>query len=170
MEQQYYLHSKHEDESPLVALIHKCGSSTISNALHAAHTVMVDKSDSYPVRIAFIRDPIERIKSWYSFLTGIAETGSQTIYHIDISTYESFIDSALSNPGLVIFQPYSTGFQNLTDVYKLSDIESVWPKYFKLRRKPSRSNAFYPHPGINDYRLDELRDLYREDLELWRSL
>jgi hypothetical protein len=157
---------------PLVAQIHKCGSSAIEFALHEYETVPVEESHSYDVRVGFIRNPVKRFKSWYSFIRGQYLEGHR-LSDMPVSVVESYhgwVDYALENLMEQFVAPYTTTFPNMTNVHKLSDIEKVWRDYFVGWRRPTQQNAFYPAEDIDDYRLKDIERAYAGDLDLWHSL
>lgn len=93
------------DEKTLVCAVPKVGSQSIQEALSSVkgYIVTPEKALQIEKRIAFVRDPLERLISCFSHFWWLGKRGSKNAYYpLEIGTddiqadYERFIDHVLS--------------------------------------------------------------------------
>lgn len=157
-----------------MSCIPKNGSTSMRNAMPSNKIYENDEVLDVPVRVAWIREPIERLKSCYSFfhyLNAHDNNGQRTPTAEHTSSWEKFVDHALStknihwNPQKEILM--IDGEYIPTVSHKFEEIMERWGDY-----KPGLlpwQNACTKLP-INDYRKDDINEFYTEDIALWHSL
>ena len=146
-----------------VAQIPRCGNTSIGEWLGHADLVENDDSKLLNVsnRVAFIRNPIERFKSAYSFLKWMGHHNQSG---------EEYVDNAL-DPKAVDDEHYRLQtsfiggmanryhrFENILKVYELYK-PGVFPHNNSATRLPT------PY-----YRLPELTEKFERDFILWESI
>jgi len=139
-----------------VLLIPKCGSESLrKSSLAIINNV---HANNLP-RIAFVRDPIERLHSAYRFLARRGYAPKQ---------YESFIDWSLETDDEHVVPQHSYCYPNDTkqfdDLYLLNGLDAVFTN--RLGNTIPRLHETHKEPINSDYRMDELRAKYSNDFEL----
>jgi len=157
-----------------IAVIPKAGSQSIRQCCRYQVLMSNDEAMSYETRVAFIRNPVERLKSAYSFFHYLMVDGVRTDGnappHSALVNWEGFVDYALSTPN-PHWKPQadllldSKGNFVPTTVHKFEDIKEHWEKYYKGALPWINASS---RAETNDYRLDDIRSYYKEDFELWR--
>jgi len=155
--------AKEGDTECCVAVIRKAGSLSIDYVLSAPHFDAV-KALTFPVRVAFIRHPIERLKSAYRFFV------QYPVESVNVSDgWHSFVDWALD----VDPQNEHWNLQGeqvgpvVNQMYRFEDIHKHWLRMFGVK---------IPHTNVsreqktNDYRQADIVQHFKQDLELWHSL
>lgn len=152
-----------------VAIVPKCASTGIRNVIGVSDVYSNEEVLQFDTRIAFFRHPIERLRSafsFYSYLKRKNQLGRPG--NIDLSSYEAFVDYVLENDDPHWMPQTELIGDSATHIFKLSDLDHVWPKYFNTGFLPSANRVV--HLPTNDYRLDELLGKYEGDLAVWRSI
>ena len=114
-----------------------------------------------------LRHPIERFQSIFAYFYG--RWTEQHGIPRD-STLEKFTDHVLRGAEdphwLPQVQQHSLNGQLVTDyVCRLPDLEKIWPKNIQLRRE----NVGRIEKSPITYRLDEIEEYYRADLDAWAN-
>lgn len=162
-----------ENKDLAVAQIPKCGINSIREWLGRS-IVVVKNNDPRLLkisrRVAFIRHPIERLKSVYSFFYWLNEDGRKHSCNAPVDNWESFIDYVL-NPDITDDKHWLSQIIHVGSVpnifHRFEDIASKYEIY-----KP----GLLPHNNkasrrlTTDYRLSDLISKYVDDLNLWREL
>lgn len=165
-----------EGSGTAVAVIPKSGSQTIRHCCRYQVDLTNDEALRYQTRVAFIRNPIERLKSAYSFFhylmkDGVKTDGTAPPYS-SLGSWQDFVDFALENKNphwlpQVQHLYASSGEFVPNAMHKFEEIREHWEKYYKGALPWLNATSRAP---TNDYKLDEINAYYLEDLELWHSL
>lgn len=152
-----------------IKLIAKCGSQSLVEA--GDDWYLNDyQAEIYKHRIAFIREPLERLGSCYSFFKLIFSDGVN--YDGDINphnarSWHSFVDFVLdSNSNDEHIKPQSEQVSNVTHIFRFDEMNNWWPKISPKKLQKLNESVRQP---IDDYRISELRAKYIDDLELYNS-
>lgn len=144
-----------------IAQIHKAGSQTFNEWLRWG---ICDNEGArqFSKRVAFIRHPLERLKSAYSMWHYYTHGAYQGDWHTLI---DRILDESFENEH---FMPQVKVVEDVPNIYhKFENLEQHWEKYRRgilpWMNKCSRA------PDIDDYRHGELLDYYAEDLILWEA-
>ena len=140
--------------------IPKCGTQTLEK--YKSGMITESKTQQFPLRIAFIRDPFDR---WLSAFFFMATTGYK-ITRNKISSYEQFVDEALlSNDEHLAPQ---SRILNGSLVNKLMRLDSMSDVLGKLIGLPvSVENSTHREDIDTSYRKAEVMERYREDVKLY---
>lgn len=136
-----------------VLIIPKCGSETLRrNAMGVVDQVTtVD-------RLVFLRDPIDRFQSAYSFLSKL---GAAPENYTDFVDWSFDIDDEHVAPQAEYV--YQSGQKMYDHAYMLTDMDDVFTR--RVGYAPVRYHESY-HKKITDYRLDEIKQKYAADYDL----
>ncbi len=158
-----YIAMKGDARDQSVLLIPKSGTNSIKSAMRSW---VVARHD---IRVGFIRNPLDRFWSAYSFLKSISDykKAINGDLQIALENYESFVDYALVNEDHH-WLPQSRWAYDLTHAYRLEEIDLHWTKHWPgfLPGRENRSQR----QRVSTYRLEDLIAYYKEDFELWLSL
>lgn len=167
---------RHDDfgDNRCVALIRKAGSTSMTHVL----TGWVECQDvlHIPMRVAFIREPISRLISCYSFFKELHRRHTQMGPHAPtksaVSSWQSFVDYKLQNDNQhwrsqVAYLTTASRYVP-THTHRFEDIGTLWQEYFNTRFLPTFNATV--HQKVDDYRRGDIIEFYKEDLELWHSL
>jgi len=153
-------------ENLAVAQIPKAGLNTMREWLSGFRVVGNDDPDllACPQRVMFVRNPLNRLVSCYSFFKALSDIGKNHSCDAPVSSWESFVDHILVNddPHWVSQVEHSGNKQ--TVVHRLEDMEFVWFRYY--RGPLPWSNKTHRRPASN-YRLLEIVKKYLDDYDLW---
>lgn len=157
-----------------VAVIQKVGSQSIIQALpfiDGGRLIGAEEAMQYDRRVAFIRDPDERLISCFSHFYWLWKNGHQNDY-IDDSifteshqqSYRNFVDYVLSNNDGHWF-PQSAllirdGEYMPTILHRFEDIHDKWPRY--ANGAIPWVNAF-TRIEVSPYRAADIEKYYEED-------
>lgn len=167
-----------------IALIPKSGNSTIRTAVMFSKDpieVPIEKSTEWLLRVAFIREPIDRVKSGFSHFRQVIEMGSSVgmLPHEYVyiegrglnEDYRSYIDYILENS-----EPHWSpqterislnGEIVCNRLHKLDDLRDIWEQYYT--GSLPWQNA-WTRLKVEDYRLDDLKEYYKDDYKIWDNL
>lgn len=158
----------------VVAVIQKVGSQSIIQSLpfiDGGRLVGADEAMCYGQRVAFVRDPMDRLISCFSHFYWLWKTGHKNDY-IDDSifkephqqSYQNFIDHILNNSDGHWFPQSSLLMRNgeyaFTVLHSFEDIHKKWPEYASGAIPWINS---FTHIQAAPYRLAELETYYQED-------
>ena len=125
-------------------------------------------------RVVWLRHPISRLQSGYSFhyyCTRNSISVSGVKGGVPVDTWENFIDYTLLHENLHWCQQVEAlsidGEYLATETHKFEDISTKWSDV--LPGLIPWMNAC-SHRSITEYRTDELNKKYEKDLSLWHSL
>lgn len=157
----------HTFEGPLAVLnIPKCGTQTLK--FLSFKTDEIGNHQNYKARIAFVRHPLERIKSAYRHCCTIRGGIPKEILY----KYEKFVDFTFDStdqhwrPQVEFIREVMA--PNLTGIYPLSRMGQVLKPY--LGRVPKKVNESDSIFKTSSYREDDLREKYFEDIELYNGI
>ncbi len=164
-----------DDKNQLaMSCVPKNGSTSMRNAMPNDDIFANDKVLHIKTRIAWIREPIARLKSAYAFffyLNEKEENGQRTPSKEQTSSWEKFVDHALLSDNkhwAPQKEMLSLNGEYLATVsHKFENIMQLWSNY--LPGLLPWQNACTPLP-TNDYRQDDIAEFYKEDSELWHGL
>lgn len=132
--------------------IPKCGSQLVSS-LEICRT---DNPQSK--RLAFIRHPVDRIKSAYKFIRGIGRL------QVKSKSYEDFIDYTFEHHDQH-WQPQSDFIDDsIHEFYKLSDIGTILEEHIGYPLDVVNKSRDFE---TSDYRLGDILEKYAEDVRLF---
>lgn len=143
-----------------LALIRKAGYMSMRAAIKEHPT----PTPEYKRCVAFIRHPIERLRSCWNFgqsLSSWLNLGADR----DYISQEDFIDAVLSGERNIHWDA-QTSQHNPTECYRFEGISSVWPRIF---------GGVFPHENASKgdafimYRCGELERFYMNDLDAWEN-
>lgn len=163
-----------DDHKLAMSCIPKNGSTSMRNSIPANKIFTNDEVLHIPIRVAWIREPVNRLISCYSFFYYLNQRDQNGRKEPSIkvtSSWESFVDYALihPNPHWNPQKPMLT----LDDVYiptithRFEDIMKLWGNY--IPGLLPWQNACTKLP-VNAYREDEIKQFYEEDSKLWHGL
>lgn len=154
-----------------IALVPKCGNTSFS-ALVGGNRLTTEEALNMGTRVMFIRDPIDRFVSGYSFFYAMNELDSSR-ENVPISIthqgYEHYVDHALStpNPHWVPQMELTRGIATHLYKFDCDSIRKWWPMHWP-GCQPDWLNAC-THLPTTDYRLDDLRRYYADDLRAFEG-
>jgi hypothetical protein len=150
-----------------VAQIPKAGLCSIGLWLSGFSLVSNDAAMDADRRIAFIRHPIERLRSCYSFFVGLAESGSPHHSMAPLESWQTFVDHILSGASNEHWD---------SQVALCGGVPNEWIKFESINDFATGIHPA-PLPRLNvsirrqtdDYREDELVSRYLIDLRQWEA-
>jgi hypothetical protein len=112
-----------------------------------------------------MRHPLKRLHSCYSFFYGLRQRGEfgRSFPPENLDSYELFVDYILLNND-PHWQPQVLVAPLVTEWKRFEDLDKHWP-WGKLAKR----NSSVPQ-GTSAYKDVHLRDYYKDDLRIWRSL
>ena len=147
-----------------VAQIPKAGLRSIAHWLRFP-VVSNDQAMGCSRRVAFIRHPMERLRSCYSMLCEMSEQGDPHSCGAPVDSWESFVDHVLSGADNEHWRP---------QIEHVGNVPNVWRRFEDL---PECFGEFHPGPlphlnkiarrETNNYREDDLMRLYADDFQRW---
>lgn len=153
-------------ENVAIARIQKAGLMTMNAWLRGFELVRNDDPHllQCPVRVAFIRNPLARLQSSYSFFKGMDAGGTRHNCPAPRETWEEYVDYILENENEHwIPQARHTGnLQTIT--HRFEDFDNLFFRYHSHPKTHENKSAPYP---VNAYRLTDIVEYYREDFESW---
>lgn len=161
-----------ERKGVAVALIPKCATQSIRRCMASNEYYTPKEARQFDRRVAFVRDPFERLKSGYLFFSWLAEIGSQPRSNPpDTSSYEAYVDWALStDDGHARPQWDFVSDEDgcvLTDVYLVKDVAEVWVDLFRGMIPDAsgfpHAHRMAPEEVDQSYRADDVREYYAKD-------
>ena len=144
------------------AAIPKCGQHTIA----AYGGVMVDSAVIHKIatRIAFIRDPFDRLKSAFHFF-------KQTNCYVQcdhMSSYGKFIDWALDSDDEHVIPQHKFLFNSFNTLIKIEYMSEVMEELTGSVVTPQNTSEHNMKCDA-DYRADDIKSYYKEDYELYEE-
>lgn len=151
-----------------VAIVPKCGNTSFS-AVVSATRLSTDEAMSVPTRVMFVRDPIDRFISAYSFfhmLNDGEDRGDVPVPRAATHNgYPHWVDFALStiNPHWAPQVELTGGIATHLYKFNCDSIRKWWPIHWP-GRQPDWLNAC-SHLPVTDYRRADLLSYYSADLD-----
>lgn len=142
-----------------VLTIPKCASSSMKKMTKGAAKSL--KRDTIPKRmIVFVRDPIERLESAYRFF-------SKSRSNKFNATWFELVDAVLNGHPNIHWMPQTRYIENFPGIeaYPFECLATVWRALFGTEL--TWANPSDPM-DLAGYRIDELKEHYREDYQ-WRK-
>lgn len=172
----FYLHN-----DTVICSCKKAGSTSIHHAMQFVDHKQINAREAlkHKTRVAFIRDPLERVDSVFNHFTHLARRDIDCSSHIadgiitgSASDYQQFIDYVLDNNDGHHWTPQtdalSIGDEFIpTDCFLFEQIREIWPVYVEGAMPWLNSWTQIKH---EKYRVDELKNYYHRDLELRSAL
>lgn len=152
-----------------VALIPKAGIQTISEWLGPGFRVVDNEAAmSFSRRVAFIRHPLERLKSCYSFMYWLADYGSPHHSGAPVDSWESFVDHVLGGARNEHWIPQTEHVGDVPNIWRrFEDIANCY-EAFRPGLLPHNNRA--SRRPTSDYRSTELAAYYAADLDRWENI
>lgn len=152
-----------------VALVPKCGNTSFS-ALVGGGRLSLEDALNIEQRIMFIREPMDRFTSGYSFFYAMNELDASrenVPMGVTHQGYEHYVDYALSTPNPHWMPQMELTGSIATHIHPFScdSLRKWWPVYWP-GRQPDWLNAC-THLPTSDYRLDDLRRYYSADFDAY---
>ena len=150
-----------------VAQIPKAGLTTIMEWLGRDFPpVSNDEARKVSRRVAFIRHPIERLQSCYSFMYWLKDYGTPHKSGTPVDSWESFVDYALTHDNMH-WQPQAEIVGDVPNIYRRFErlaecYEEFRPGILPWHHRTSRIPT-------TDYRAGDLAERYSADLALWEA-
>lgn len=150
-----------------VAQIPKAALSTIGAWLGPSFTV-VSNEEALRVtrRVLFVRHPMERVKSAYSFMYWLKEKGIEHDCKAPVDTWVNFVDHVLEHDN-GHWRPQSVHVGDTPNiVHRLEDLDTVYAQYRPgILTHDNRATRLPTTP----YRAADLVRMYAEDYVLWEN-
>lgn len=148
-----------------IAMVPKCGHTSFDAMVGAR--LSIDEALRIPMRVQFVRDPIDRFVSAYSFFYALNEDNphrESVPKNVTHNGYESFVDYALSNPNPHWMPQTELTGGIATRLHKFTgeNIRRWWSHYWP-GKLPDWFNAC-THLPTTDYRIADLREYYATDI------
>tara|TARA_R110000851_G_scaffold333061_1_gene510947 strand:+ start:61 stop:561 length:501 start_codon:yes stop_codon:yes gene_type:complete len=161
-----------ENNSIAMSVLPKNGSTSISNVFGPSRSVNDRSIFNTRRRVAWIRNPLSRLISAYSFFKALDNQGVLRDRSIVVTDWPSFVDHALATQNMhwcrQIFALTLDGIYAPTEAYRFEDISSKWEMIMGAGLLPW-NNAATTLP-VTDYRQADIETYYSEDFALWQSL
>lgn len=115
-------------------------------------------------RVAFIREPIDRLKSCYSFMAALNSSGCPHHSRPPVESWELFVDHVLAGNSNEHWIPQHRLIGNIpVQPIRLSDIDRA---AMMLLGRPIRKLNQSVRLETTNYRAEDLKMFYRQDYEL----
>lgn len=157
------------DRDVAIAQIPKAGIHTIEEWLGTkSGFVLATDEDAMKVsrRVAFIRHPVERLKSSYSFMYWLKEYGSEHDSKPAVHSWAAFVDFALANDN-GHWRPQHLIVNGVPNIYHR--FENIGEHFEKYRPGILPHNNRATRLPTDDYRAGDIAAFYADDLRLWES-
>lgn len=162
----FYLSQKH---NLAVAQIPKAGLMTIREWLGPDFRVVSnDETKVVTRRVAFVRNPIERLKSCYSFFYWLSVNGQLHVSGAPLSSWGVFVDHVLSGAEDEHWIPQSRHFGDAPNIWRR--FESLPECYEEFKPGILPHNNRVTRLETYDYRTEELLQYYAQDFKHWSTL
>lgn len=160
----YYIR---EDNQLAVAEIPKAGLSTIREWLHPGFVVVKNNDPrlkNCPVRVMFVKNPLARLQSAYSFLKVRDALGSKMKHGAPLSSWHDFVDYILENENIHWMPQVKRAGHLQTVVHRLEDLNHIFYRYHEGMVLHSNITRRVP---VDNYRLLDIVEYYMGDFDLW---
>ena len=167
-------------EGVALAIVAKAGSQSFTES---GNTWYMNNNEAlvYPERIFFIRDPLQRLESCYSFFVGLARSGvpHSSIPVANLDSWELFVDYILDPKNedehwipqtetvLYTGDALEDKVYVPTKIMRFEDVTKWWPNFFS-RRLPHNNQSERLITTV--YRSKELQEKYANDYAIYDKL
>lgn len=110
--------------------------------------------------VMYIREPIERLKSAWAMYTGLKEFPRRD----DLPTWEQFIDLVLDGYSEQHWSSQVAQHDFYDEARRLENIDTTWDGPTVGRE----NKGMYPKP-TKEYRLNDLKNYYKDDYKVWNK-
>jgi hypothetical protein len=163
-------------ETLCVTATEKAGYTSIKAALNGARCIRLsaDMVRQRGLRTSiYLRHPITRFASAYAYFApndNYPIQPSRAAYALQAHpTIENFTDAVLAGMANEHWCPQLEQHQlDIDEIYRFEDINELWPKHFPDWPLGHYNSGRIDKPVIS-YRLQELNDFYRHDLDQWEN-
>ena len=151
------------DDELVVSAIQKNASTSLAYAF--PRRIGAEQALDHPVRLAWIRHPITRIKSVYSYLMGEEVDGEKAWHNFVDHILEPINANAHWMPQMSRLYFEGTLVPNKFEAFE--KIGELWAQYCS-KRLPivNKGEPLY----TDSYREQDLLDFYKEDLRQWETI
>lgn len=161
----FYFSEKHD---LAVAQIPKAGLTSIRYWLgHEFSVVKNDVARAASRRVAFIRHPLERLRSCYSFFAWHSESGYPNRDSPPLAGWTTFVDHVLSAKPNEHWLPQSEHVGDVPNIIRRFEQINECCREFWGGTLPHK-NAIV-RLGTDDYREADLMEFYKDDMALWSA-
>jgi len=158
-----------------LALIAKVGTQSFKEVIDVdtGWYLIPEEALEYPIRVFFIREPMARLRSAYSFFIKLRNGGERydSLPYSVLNSWPEFVDHVLTNSdehwNPQVPQVTYKGEFTPNKVFRFEDVKKWWPNFTSIRLP--HANASIPQEVI-DYRSVELKEFYAEDIKMWNSI
>jgi hypothetical protein len=150
-----------------VVLIPKAGSMSINTALNSG--IPAEDAFKCQTRLAFVRHPIQRLISAYSFFSGLNDRGcfNRVASAAVTGSWQAWVDFILERKNKHWMPQHEIIANFPTATYRFEKLVDVWPMYFPVAL-PHKNRS--ERRKTETYRASDLERYYKKDLDLWLSL
>lgn len=151
-----------------VAQIPKAGLTSIRYWLgHDFSVVKNDVARAASRRVAFIRHPLERLRSCYSFMCWHSEAGYVPRSAAPLNSWTTFVDHILSVKPDEHWLPQSVHVGDVPNIIRRFEQINECCRDFWDGTLPHRNQVI--RLETNDYREADLMEFYKDDMALWSA-
>lgn len=123
-------------------------------------------------RIAFVRNPQDRLKSCFAFMYWLRDYGREHWSRPDVTDWQAFVDHIL-DPATVENEHWQPQYELIgagagipTTIHRFENLHLHWEGY-RPGYLPHRNRTSWP--ATPDYRLPDLIAKYGDDQTLWQA-
>lgn len=157
-----------------IAQIPRCAINTMFEWL-GREAIIVRNNDnrlrSITRRVAFIRDPIDRLESAFSLFYWMADYGRAHSSNAPVDSWENFVDHVLNEaiPDDTHWLPQSVHVGNVPNIYyKFENLADRWES-LRPGILPWLNRTSRPPLIVANYRISELAVKYADDIRLYQG-
>lgn len=122
-----------------------------------------DEARKVSRRVAFIRHPLERLKSCYSFMYWLRDYGTPHRCGAPVDSWPEFVDHILAHDNMH-WRPQSLIVEDVPNIYRrFEDLPECFSEYRPGILPHEHRTTRLP---TTDYREADLREFYRDDFVL----
>ena len=149
-----------------VAMIPKAGVNSIRKWLREYEVVTNDDPQLLKMgrRVAFIRNPLARLRSAFSYFRGLDNQNIKHSVKAPTGTWASFVDFILENDDPHWHPQSDIAGDKQNIIHHFEDFNLYAPYY--CNNIIYHLNKSVPRP-VYDYRLHDIMNLYSRDYDLW---
>lgn len=156
-----------ENHDLAVAQIPKAGLNSIRDWLGREFRVVTnDQALSVSRRVAFIRNPVERLASCYSFMFWLNKRGDRHRSDAPVDCWESFVDHILTHDD-EHWRPQSEHVGNVPNIIRRFESLPQCFGEFHAGILPHHNSS--TRMSVNNYRAGDIAQFYIEDIRLWEA-
>lgn len=160
-----------ESRDLAVAQIPRCGINTIREWLGGVPVVRNDDARLAHIsrRVAFIREPIDRLESAFSMFYWLTDYGWPHVSKAPVTSWETFIDLVLDAEKIEDehWRPQSVHVGDVPNIYHKFETLAINFELYRPGILPHNNKTTRAPIIIASYRLDELKKKYESDTALY---